>query len=80
MSACSAATRVPLSKNTLPVAYHILRRPIPYQVGLDLQNAIVQTRLRAKRVNPESDIALQDVVLLLGKLLQTRQSSAYQSC
>jgi len=36
-------------------------------MGLDLQNAIVQTRLRAKRDDPESDIALQDVVLLLGE-------------
>jgi hypothetical protein len=59
---------MPLPKNPLPIAYHILRKPLPYQAGLDLQNAIVQARLQARRDDPTSDMALQDVILLLGAL------------
>lgn len=67
MSSCSAGVEAPLSHNPLPIAYHVLQRPLPYQVGLQLQNAIIQARLQAKKENPSSDLALQDVILLLGQ-------------
>ncbi len=51
----------------LPIAYHIVKRPLPYTVGLQLQNDIIDARLEAKGRNPESSVARQDVMLLLGE-------------
>lgn len=62
-----ACTAPSAARNTAPIAYHILRKPVPYQVGLDLQNAIIEARLKAKKADPTSPLALQDVVLLLGR-------------
>ena len=67
LSSCSASSKSLPSRNPLPIAYHVLQRPLPYQVGLELQNAIIQARLQAKKEDPSSDLALQDVILLLGK-------------
>lgn len=50
-----------------PIAYHYFPRPLPYEIGLKLQNDIIDRRLEAKAKDPESDVARQDIVLLLGE-------------
>lgn len=59
------ATQV--AQEQAPVAYRFLREPLPYDVGLRLQDRIVQHRLAARARDPESLEAKQDVMLLLGE-------------
>lgn len=50
------------------VAYRFLREPLPYNIGLQLQDKIVQHRLAARTRDPDSIEARQDVMLLLGEV------------
>ena len=53
----------------LPLAYHVFTRPLPYHRTLELQDRIVEARLQAKKVDPTSELARTDVVLMLGELV-----------
>lgn len=48
------------------VRHHVFKTPLPYLVGLKLQNDIIDLRLAAKAHNPMDAVARQDVLLLLG--------------
>jgi len=47
-----------------PVRYHIFRTPLPYPIGLKLQNDIIESRLAARE--KDASRGKQDVLLLLG--------------
>ena len=50
-------------KSRLPrIRYHIFEQPLPYTIGLKLQNDIIEKRLRWKEAGGGKD----DIVLLLG--------------
>lgn len=48
------------------VRHHVFRTPLPYLVGLKLQNDIIDMRLAAKAKDAMDPVARQDVLLLLG--------------
>ncbi|OCF32662.1 lipoyl(octanoyl) transferase [Kwoniella heveanensis CBS 569] len=48
-----------------PLRYHIFREPLPYPLGLKLQNDIIDVRLEAKKRDPVGSRGKGDVVLLL---------------
>lgn len=47
-----------------PVRYHIFKTPLAYPLGLELQNGVVQERLKRKR---EGTGGKTDILFLLGK-------------
>lgn len=65
-NACSGAASTAPVPSELPVAVHHFRRPLPYPVGLQLQNDIIDLRLAEKARDLESTVARQDVMLMLG--------------
>lgn len=67
-SSCAAPIRSQLERP--PIAYHYLRTPIPYDIGLQLQENIVDTRARWRKAGTYTGAAddVGDVVLLLGEL------------
>ncbi|WVW85361.1 lipoyl(octanoyl) transferase [Kwoniella bestiolae CBS 10118] len=62
LSSSSCATP---SSSLPPLRYHIFRAPLPYPVGLKLQNDIIDVRLKAKRDDPVGSRGKGDVVLML---------------
>ncbi|KAJ9120023.1 hypothetical protein QFC22_002920 [Naganishia vaughanmartiniae] len=72
-SACSRPTILLSPDQKPPIAYHFLNAPIPYDIGLQLQEDIVnaRTKWRSRRKAAENSETLQDgegdVVLLLGR-------------
>ncbi|KAK8854581.1 lipoyl(octanoyl) transferase [Kwoniella newhampshirensis] len=48
-----------------PLRYHVFKEPIPYPVGLKLQNDIIDRRLAAKTKDPVGSRGVGDLVLLL---------------
>lgn len=66
-SSCAASVRSQLEKS--PIAYHFLRTPIPYDIGLQLQENIVDTRASWRKAGKETGVTddVGDVVLLLGE-------------
>lgn len=48
-----------------PARYHIFKEPLPYTIGLKLQNDIIDKRLKLKADGKRGD---QDIILFLGKL------------
>lgn len=46
--------------------HHVFSTPLPYLVGLKLQNDIIDMRLAAKAKDAMDPVARQDVLLLLG--------------
>ncbi|WVQ95165.1 lipoyl(octanoyl) transferase [Kwoniella sp. CBS 9459] len=68
ISASSSTTSCYDSSSTpsLPaMRYHIFREPLPYPLGLKLQNDIIDVRLEAKKKDPVGSRGKGDVVLLL---------------
>ena len=47
-----------------PVRYHIFKTPLAYPLGLELQNGVVQERLRRKR---DGTGGKTDILFLLGE-------------
>lgn len=47
-----------------PVRYHIFKTPLAYPLGLELQNGVVQERLKRKR---EGKGGKTDILFLLGE-------------
>ncbi|WVF67589.1 lipoyl(octanoyl) transferase [Kwoniella sp. CBS 6097] len=65
-SASSTPCYDPSSTPSLPpLRYHIFREPLPYPLGLKLQNDIIDVRLEAKKRDPVGSRGKGDVVLLL---------------
>lgn len=48
-----------------PIQYHIFAEPLPYPIGLRLQNEIIDRRLAARANDPKK--GRQDILLLLGE-------------
>ncbi|WWC71330.1 lipoyl(octanoyl) transferase [Kwoniella pini CBS 10737] len=63
VSLSSSSCTKPLSLP--PLRYHILKEPLPYPVGLKLQNDIINTRLKAKSKDPIGSKGRGDVILML---------------
>lgn len=55
-----------MAPSPLPLAYHVFRSPLPYARTLALQDEIVRLRLKARKEHPTSELALRDILLLLG--------------
>lgn len=71
-----------------PIAYHFLRNPIPYDIGLQLQENILDTRVKWRAQKKDqlgvegspSDGGKGDIILLLGKSPSSRlDSSLYRA-
>ncbi|TYJ53146.1 lipoyl(octanoyl) transferase [Cryptococcus floricola] len=63
-TSCSTSSAKPAP--SLPaIRYHIFKEPLPYPVGLKLQNDIIDVRLEAKKKDPVGSKGLGDVLLLL---------------
>ncbi|WVR09400.1 lipoyl(octanoyl) transferase [Kwoniella sp. DSM 27419] len=64
--ALDASCHLPANSSGLPpLRYHILQEPLPYPVGLKLQNDIIDARLAAKARDPVGSKGHGDVVLML---------------
>ncbi|WWD19284.1 lipoyl(octanoyl) transferase [Kwoniella shandongensis] len=63
-SSCSNPSKS-ASVKLAPLRYHIFKEPLPYPVGLKLQNDIIDKRLEAKAKDPMGSRGIGDVVLLL---------------
>ncbi|WVO21376.1 lipoyl(octanoyl) transferase [Cryptococcus decagattii] len=61
----TASSSISASSSLPPLRYHIFKEPLPYPVGLKLQNDIIDRRLVAKSKDPIGSTGLGDVVLLL---------------
>ncbi|KIR28243.1 lipoyl(octanoyl) transferase [Cryptococcus deuterogattii 99/473] len=61
----TASSSVSASSSLPPLRYHIFKEPLPYPVGLKLQNDIIDRRLAAKSKDLIGSKGLGDVVLLL---------------
>lgn len=59
------------SKSLPPVRYHIFKTPVPYSIGLNLQNRIIDRRLASRETEKDKDKGEQDILLLLGQSLPT---------
>lgn len=66
VSCSTASSSVSASSSLPPLRYHVFKEPLPYPVGLKLQNDIIDRRLMAKSKDPIGSKGLGDVVLLLG--------------
>ncbi|AFR96698.1 lipoyl(octanoyl) transferase [Cryptococcus neoformans C23] len=65
VSCSTASSSVSASSSLPPLRYHVFKEPLPYPVGLKLQNDIIDRRLMAKSKDPIGSKGLGDVVLLL---------------
>ncbi|WWC63557.1 lipoyl(octanoyl) transferase [Kwoniella dejecticola CBS 10117] len=66
LSSASCSSPASSSKSILPpLRYHIFSEPLPYLVGLKLQNDIISTRLKAKAKDPVGSRGKGDVILML---------------
>ncbi|WWC90463.1 lipoyl(octanoyl) transferase [Kwoniella dendrophila CBS 6074] len=64
-SATCSTTNSSASSSLPPLKYHIFKEPLPYPVGLKLQNDIINVRLKAKKDDPVGSRGEGDVVLML---------------
>ncbi|WRT68635.1 lipoyl(octanoyl) transferase [Kwoniella shivajii] len=62
---CAKPSSSSTSSSFPPLRYHIFNEPLPYPVGLKLQNDIIDVRLKAKKEDPVGSRGTGDVVLLL---------------
>lgn len=46
-----------------PILYHLFRAPLPYPIGLKLQNSIIDRRLA--RAGPKKETVTRDIILFL---------------
>ncbi|WVO14543.1 lipoyl(octanoyl) transferase [Cryptococcus depauperatus] len=63
---CSSSTNAAPTLSS--IRYHIFKEPLPYPVGLKLQNDIIDARIEAKLKDPIGSRGIGDVILLLEHL------------
>lgn len=62
---CAINSTSQAASRLLPIKYHVFRNPLPYPLGLILQNDIIDRRLERKAQDPSRPS--QDIILFLGQ-------------